>query len=219
MSAPNSIRDVEVGDRVRIVSGDLPEALYSEVASVRRVAWDIETNGLNPLDAQIGTCQLSAPEVGAIVVVDLAGKRPVNLSRLLSDHDVEKVFHHAPFDVSFMTHWWGVSAQKVFCTKIAAKLLNPHGPAREHSLEHLMQAYFKLQLDKSVRMTDWLAEHLSSRQIDYAVMDVLKLLDLHELQLSQLETQRLMGLYERCCAFLPSHVELRLHGVSDPFKY
>lgn len=219
MPASNSIRSVTMADGVQVLTGDISSEIYRDIVSAGRLAWDIETNGLDPQAAQIGTCQLSAPTVGTIVVTGLAGEVPANLRRLLMDERVLKVFHHAPFDLSFMTAAWDVKAERVACTKIAAKLLAPNAQKGEYSLKYLMAKSFGLELDKSVRFTDWLAEDLTQRQVEYAVMDVVKLLDLYDILRERLEGRRLLALYERCCAFLPAHVELRLHGVADPFKY
>jgi ribonuclease D len=204
---------------VQILTGDITPEIYGKMEAAGRIAWDIETNGLDPKAAHIGTCQLFAPEVGAFVVTGLANETPPNLSRLLANVGVLKVFHHAPFDLSFMTASWSTRAQNVACTKIAAKLLNPSAQAEDYSLKYLMMANFGLALDKSVRFTDWLSRDLTRRQVEYAIMDVVKLLELYDLLRGELEDQQLLGLYERCCAFLSTHVEARLHGVADPFKY
>ncbi|MGH1526501.1 hypothetical protein ACRAWC_21795 [Leifsonia sp. L25] len=71
--------------------------------------WDIETTGLDWRSATIETCQLSF--AGEVFVVQLLGNQhPDNLSRLLAAPKVTKLFHHAPFDVRFMTAHWAVRA-------------------------------------------------------------------------------------------------------------
>ncbi|MFJ2220835.1 ribonuclease D [Streptomyces anulatus] len=206
-------------DDVQVLTGDIPSEIYRGIVAAGRLAWDIETNGLDPKAAQIGTCQLSAPTVGTIIVTGLAGEVPPNMRRLLMNKRVLKVFHHAPFDLSFMAAAWNVRAERVACTKIASKLLTPGAARGEHSLKHLMAKNFELELDKSVRFTDWLADDLTQQQVEYAVMDVVKLLDLYDILRDRLDSRGLLDLYERCCAFLSAHVELRLHGVADPFQY
>ncbi|WP_406140437.1 ribonuclease D [Streptomyces sp. NBC_01089] len=208
-----------MADDVQVLTGDISSEIYRAIVAAGRLAWDIETNGLDPQAARIGTCQLSAPTVRTVVVTGLAGEVPPNLRRLLADERVLKVFHHAPFDLSFMAAAWNVTAERVACTKIAAKLLAPRAAKGEYSLKHLMAKSFGLELDKSVRFTDWLADDLTQQQVEYAVMDVVKLLDLYDILRGRLDSRGLLDLYDRCCAFLPAHVELRLHGVADPFKY
>lgn len=204
---------------VTIVHHDITHDVYNQITAGGKVAWDIETNGLDPLQAQIGTCQLHSPTVGTYVITGVAGGQPRVLSDLLKNPRVLKVFHHAPFDLSFMAHAWEAMAQNVACTKIGAKLLDPHAPQEQFSLKYLMLQHFGIDLDKQTRFTDWVSGSLTDRQIDYAVSDVVRLLDLYELLRSRLESRGLDSLYGRCCEFLPTHVALRLHGRPDPFKY
>ncbi|MDT3396338.1 hypothetical protein RKE29_06735 [Streptomyces sp. B1866] len=219
MRAQESTREARSPGQVEIFSRDLPPEVYGMLAASGRVAWDIETNGLEPQDAQIGTCQLHSPGVGAFIITGLAGEEPPMLTRLLSNERVQKVFHHAPFDLSFMAHAWKAEPRNVACTKIAAKLLAPSAPAEEHSLKYLMQHHFNVRLNKRLRFTDWMSDTLSPHQIEYAVGDVMKLLDLYDLLKSAMDAEGLIDLYEKCLHFLPTHVTLRLHGCPDPFKY
>ncbi|MFD8512890.1 ribonuclease D [Streptomyces antimycoticus] len=198
---------------------DLSLDVYRRLTESGRVAWDIETNGLEPTEAMIGTCQLHSPEVGTFVVTGVASRVPSLLARLLADVRVVKVFHHAPFDLSFMAHAWDVEPQNVACTKIAAKILSPGELAEKYSLKYLMARHFGLVLDKRVRFTDWMADSLSQEQLEYAVGDVIRLLDLYDLLTGKLQERGLEDLYAECRKFLPAHVRLRLLGCADPFKY
>ena len=219
MQAQRSTREIEDFGRVRVFSGDIDTETYIDLATSERIAWDIETNGLEPQIAQIGTCQLYSPSVGAVLVTDVLGRKPPLLSHLLADAGALKVFHHAPFDLSFMVHKWGVRPNNVGCTKVAVKILHPHAPSSEFSLAYLMRRHFNLELDKNMRFTDWINGSLTESQMHYAVGDVIKLLDLYDLLTAQLERCGLDRLYEQCRAFLPTHTALRLHGCPDPFHY
>ncbi|MGM9466383.1 ribonuclease D [Streptomyces murinus] len=218
MPAQKSIHESRIG-RVEVFRQDLPRRLYAQIVDGGRVAWDIETNGLDPQYSQIGTCQIFAPGVGAFVVTNIAGGVPSVLARLLTDKRVLKVFHHAPFDLFFMASAWGVEPCNVACTKIAAKLISPSSPAENFSLKYLMAHHFGFRMDKSVRFTDWLSESLSESQLEYAAGDVVRLLDLYDLLREEINRMELSELYDRCIAFLPSHVKLLLRGCPDPFKY
>jgi hypothetical protein len=60
---------------VRVLSGDLTDDLAGELVLARRVAWDIETTGLDWRTERIGTCQLFAETVG-VVVLSVGEERP-----------------------------------------------------------------------------------------------------------------------------------------------
>jgi ribonuclease D len=202
-----------------VIRGDLPGELAGAFASCSLVAWDVETSGLDWRRDKLGTCQLFAPGVG-VVVVGLAGEVPGRLAALLADPAVEKVFHHAPFDLRFMVHAWHVRPASVRCTKVASKLLNPEAPNPEHSLQSLLLHYLGRRIDKgAVRTSDWTSEVLTGAQVEYAAGDVIHLPALLGALQSRLGGAGLSELYDECCAFLPTRVRLELGGYPDVFAY
>ena len=139
---------------------------------------------------------------------------PSGCMALLGNPGVEKVFHHAPFDLRFMVHAWGSRPATVRCTKVASKLLEPRGPNDAHSLQQLVFRYLGVSLTKGeVRTSDWSAPRLSAAQLEYAAGDVLYLLELLDALQKQLEGAGLAELYDACCAFLPARVILDLGGL------
>jgi ribonuclease D len=196
------------------IDGEVADALHA----VPRVAWDIETSGLDWREDRIGTCQLHAPEVGTLIV-QINGKRPPRLAGLLADPGVLKVFHHAPFDLRFMTWQWKSSAESVACTKIASKLLEPHVPNDWHTLQALLDRYLGVHISKIERISDWLADDLSEAQLSYAAADVIHLLPLLDRLEKELANVGISDLYARCIEFLPARVRLEVGGYPDVFAY
>lgn len=205
--------------RVRVEQGDLPADLATAFEQASRIAWDVETTGLDWRHERLATCQLFAEGIG-VVVVKIAGKHPERLAALLEDTTVEKVFHHAPFDLRFMVHGWDVQPTSIRCTKVASKLLAPGAPNGTHSLQHLVARNFGVHLPKGlVRTSDWAAATLTPAQLEYAAGDVLYLLPLLDALRADLEQAQLARLYDDCCAFLPARVFLELGGYPDVFAY
>jgi ribonuclease D len=122
---------------VRVEQDDLPADLATAFGEVDRIAWDVETTGLDWRRERLATCQLFAEGIG-VVVVRTADGCPERLAALLEDPAVEKVFHHAPFDLRFMVHAWNVRPTSIRCTKVASKLLTPDAPNESHSLQQLV---------------------------------------------------------------------------------
>lgn len=204
---------------VRVFSGDLPGNLADTFALSRRIAWDIETTGLDWRRERIGTCQLFSETVGA-VVVSVGEDRPAALARLIENSTVEKVFHHAPFDLRFMVSAWRVSPAAVRCTKVASKILDPAAPNETHSLQHLAGRYLGVSLPKgAVRVSDWSAPELTDEQVRYAAGDVVHLPRLLGAMEAALRASGRGKLYDSCCAFLPARVTLELGGYPDVFAY
>ena len=204
---------------VHVIRGDLGHELAAAFAACPRVAWDVETSGLDWHHDQLGTCQLFAQDVGVAVVMLDAGK-PARLMTLLENPAVEKVFHHAPFDLRFMVHAWGIRPAAIRCTKVASKLLKPHAPNDAHSLQQLVFRYLDISLAKGeVRTSDWSARRLTAAQLEYAAGDVLHLLALLDALERELAGAGLAELYDACCAFLPARVTLELGAYPDVFAY
>jgi|HubBroStandDraft_6_1064221.scaffolds.fasta_scaffold73482_5 ribonuclease D len=203
-----------------IARGDLPVTLLDAYRRSVLVAWDIETSGLDWRQAQIGTCQLFAPGIGAAVISLTSGARPTGLVSLLEDPRVSKVFHHAPFDLRFMMHAWGVKPASIRCTKVASKLVEPAVPNDVHSLQSLVARYLGVNLQKGeIRTSDWTADSLSPEQVQYAAADVLYLPALLASLNARLAALGLGWLYDRCCEFLPARAVLELGDYPDVFAY
>jgi ribonuclease D len=204
---------------VRVLGGDLPGSIADDFALSRRIAWDIETTGLDWRRDRIGTCQLFSEAVGAVVVT-VSEHRPSALARLIEDSAVEKVFHHAPFDLRFMVSAWDVSPVAIRDTKVASKILDPAAPNETHSLQQLVSRYLGVSLPKgAVRVSDWSAPELTDEQIRYAASDVLHLLRLLDAMETVLRASGRAELYDSCCAFLPARVTLELGDFPDVFAY
>jgi ribonuclease D len=198
--------------------GDLSPEMADAYGEAPRVAWDVETTGLDWRRDRLGTCQLFAEGVG-VAIVSMDGRTPRRLVALLEKPDVEKVFHHAPFDLRFMVRAWSVRPTAIRCTKVASKLLEPEAPNEAHSLQQLVGRHLGVTLAKgTVRTSDWSSADLTPEQLEYAAGDVLYLPLLDALQ-GSLEAKGLTKLYDGCCAFLPARAALEVGGYPDVFAY
>jgi ribonuclease D len=205
-------------DTCELLRYALNEALASEFGSVGRIAWDIETSGLDPRTDRIGTAQLHAPEVGT-VIVQIGAAVPQRLCRLLADPTVCKVFHHAMFDLRFMVKQWDARLARIACTKIASKLLAPQLANNCHSLQSLLASHLGVEISKDQRLTDWLAPELTPAQLAYASRDVTYLIPLLSELEQRLDEAALVGVYQACVEFLPTRVRLELGDWPDVFAY
>lgn len=203
---------------VHVYEHDLPPHVLQDFRAARSVAWDIETSGLDWREDRIGTCQLHAPggEPGIVARLD---EKPPNLSALLTDPGVKKVFHHAMFDLRFMAHHWDVEPRNVACTKVAAKLLHVEKKDASSSLKALLDRYLGMTVEKGYAVSDWFAESLTEEQKTYAVEDVVYLHDLLRALEKGLERVGRLDLARACFEHLPARVQLEVSGFGDPFVY
>jgi ribonuclease D len=203
---------------IPFVEGDIPKAVVNAVRQQKVAALDIETSGLDWRSEQIGLCQLWVEKQGLSIVKVKKSKVPANLVALIADSSIQKIFHHAMFDLRFISYHWRVTPANIACTKIASKLLDP-GQVQGHTLASLLSRHLGVVIDKSKRKSDWLSWGLSEEQLTYAGNDVLHLPKLLEVLLKELEAKGLADLAKRCFAHIPTQVELELRGYKDIYGY
>ncbi|KPQ18261.1 MAG: ribonuclease D [Rhodobacteraceae bacterium HLUCCO18] len=186
---------------------DLPDDL--DLGDV--VAIDCETMGLNPHRDRLCVVQLSAGDGNAhLVKIERGQQEAPNLSRLLTDPNVLKLFHFGRFDIAVLDHTFGALAAPVYCTKIASKLIRTY--TDRHGLKYLLQELLEVDISKQQQSSDWGAPSLSEAQLAYAASDVLYLHRLRDALNTRLEREGRMDLAQACFDFLPTRARLDIAG-------
>lgn len=187
--------------------GDLPAGL--DLGPM--VAVDSETMGLNPHRDRLCVVQLSSGDGNAhLVQIDPVTYAAPNLTRLLADPKVLKIFHFARFDLAAFQHWLKVETSPVYCTKVASRLTRTF--TDRHGLKDLARDLLGVDLSKQQQSSDWGADTLSEAQIDYAASDVLYLHALKAKLDDMLAREGRTALAEACFRFLPARAALDLAG-------
>ena len=200
---------------VELHRGDLPPGRKFGNA----VAIDTETLGLNPYRDRLCLTQLSRGDGNAELVQIGRHYNAPELTRLLSNESVLKIFHFARFDMAVLKHAFGVMARPVYCTKIASRLARTF--TDRHGLKDLAKELLNIEISKQQQSSDWGADQLTQEQLNYAASDVLHLHALREKLEAMLVREGRQNLARACFAFLPTRVELDLRGWSeiDPFAH
>ena len=192
---------------ITLHQGDLPGGL--DLGPV--VAIDTETMGLNPHRDRLCLVQLSSGDGDAHLVQIARGRNKApNLTRLLRDRKVLKLFHFGRFDIAALAHAFGAVARPVWCTKIASKLARTS--TDRHGLRNLTQELIGVDISKQQQTSDWGAENLSEAQLEYAASDVLYLHRLKAELEQRLAREGRANLAEACFRFLPDRAMLDLEG-------
>lgn len=194
---------------IRLHRGDLPDlSRYAEA-----VAIDTETMGLNPDRDRLCLVQLSPGDGSAdLVQIPLRSVAAPNLTRLLGDERVLKIFHFARFDLAMLYQTFGVMPQPVYCTKIASRIARTYSD--RHGLKDLVREVLGHDLSKQQQSSDWGAAELSEAQIAYAAADVIYLHALRERLDAMLAREDRHALAAACFRFLPERARLDLAGFA-----
>jgi ribonuclease D len=187
--------------------GDLPSGLvFGDI-----VALDTETMGLDPNRDRLCLVQLSRGDGDAHLVHFEPGRfEAPNLTRLLADPSVVKLFHYGRFDIAMLYKHFGVLAEPVWCTKIASKLTRTY--TDRHGLRDLCRELLGIEISKHQQSSDWGAPHLTEDQLAYAASDVLHLHRLKEVLGGLIDREGRRDLAEACFRFLPVRARLDLIG-------
>jgi ribonuclease D len=192
---------------IRLHRGDLDRPIPK--GSV--VAIDTETLGLIPHRDRLCVVQLSLGDGTADVIQIAPGQRKApNLTAMLKDRSILKLFHFGRFDLAVLRHTFGVMPAPVYCTKIASRLTRTY--TDRHGLKDITRELLGVDLSKQQQSSDWAAETLTEAQLAYAASDVLHLHALKAKLDVMLARENRAELAEACFRFLPARAQLDLDG-------
>jgi ribonuclease D len=195
---------------IHLHKGDLPAGLVFGSS----VAIDSETMGLSLVRDGLCLVQLSAGDGSAhIVQLDRETYHAPHLKSLLTDPNVEKIFHFARFDVAMFQRSLGVDTTPIYCTKIASRLVRTYTDG--HGLKALLKEMLGIDISKHQQSSDWGAAELSDAQLSYAASDVLHLHALREALNLMLEREGRSAIARACFDFLPSRARLDVMGWAE----
>ena len=195
---------------IKLYKGDLPAGLDFGAS----VAVDTETLGLLPRRDKLCVVQLSSGDGNAhIVQLDRSSYQAPNLTALLTDPAVTKIFHFARFDVAVLKHYLGIDTAPLYCTKIASRLTRTY--TDRHGLKDLIRELLGIDLNKQQQSSDWGAHVLSDAQKQYAAQDVIYLHELKSRLDHMLERESRLDLARACFDFVPTRAALDLAGWTE----
>lgn len=207
-------------DMVKQVIADIPEDWYHDIIFKNRlIGMDIETSGLDRIRDRIACVQIYVPTRGTLILRTI-NEYPSKLIAILEHRQVTKIFHHAPFDLSFLMRDYNVATCNISCTKVAAKILDPHKTLyKSHSLWYLLKEHFGIEKDRELTVSDWFSQELTPAQIEYAATDVKHLIDLLYVLEVQLLQRGKLRLAREAYKHIPTYVQLEALGYKDVYGY
>jgi ribonuclease D len=167
--------------------GVLAQALSKEGT----IAVDTESNSLYAYKEQVCLIQFSTPHqdflVDPLALDDMSPLGPV-----FANPNIEKVFHAAEYDLLCLKRDFDFQCSNLFDTMIAARTLG----REEVGLGALLEAEFKVRLDKRFQRADWGERPLPRELLAYARMDTHYLVALRDRLRGELEKRGLLALAE-----------------------
>jgi ribonuclease D len=178
-----------------IESAQALEHLCDELSQQEFIAVDTEFARETTYYPHLGLVQLASN--GRIACVDpLAFDARPQLTALMQNRSVTKIFHACLQDLEVLELTLGVLPCPLFDTQLAHALMN-----EDHQISYarLVTAELDIHLPKTETRTNWLKRPLSPAQLEYAADDVRYLLDIQRKQQAELqEVDRDAWLQDEC---------------------
>ncbi len=196
-------------NNIQLHKNDLPDDLNLG----NRIAVDGEFMGLNVRRDPLCLIQISSGNSDAhIVQFDRKNYKAPNLSKILSDEKIAKIFHYSRADLAHIKYYLKTETKNILDTKIASKLARSYSD--NHSLKVLIKEFLNIDISKQFQSSDFGGE-LTPAQIKYCANDVIYLHKIHQELENILERENRMELYKNCLKFLKTRVELDLALFKD----
>ena len=194
---------------IKLHKNDLPNDL--NLGNV--IAVDGEFMGLDVVRDPLCLIQISSGNSDAhIVQFDRKNYNAPNLSNILNNESVTKIFHYGRADLAHIKHYLKTETNNIFDTKIASKLARSYSD--NHSLKTLIKEFINIDISKQFQSSDFGGE-LTPAQLKYCANDVIYLHQIHNELIKILERENRIKLYKDCLKFLKTRVDLDLALFKD----
>jgi ribonuclease D len=194
---------------IKLHKNDLPEDL--DLGNI--IAVDGEFMGLNVKRDPLCLIQVSSGNSDAhIIQLDRKNYKAPNLSKMLEDKKITKIFHYGRADMAHIKHYLKITTENVLDTKIASKLARSYSDS--HSLKVLIKEFINIDISKQFQSSDF-GGKLTEAQLKYCANDVIYLHRIHEELNKILVRENRIHLYNDCLKFLKTRVDLDLASFND----
>ena len=194
---------------IKLHKNDLPDDL--QLGNL--IAIDGEFMGLNVKRDPLCLIQISSGNNDAhIIKLDRERYEAPNLTKILTDQSVTKIFHYGRADLAHIKYYLKATTTNILDTKIASKLARSYSD--NHSLKTLIKEFKNIDISKQFQNSDFGGE-LNDKQLQYCANDVIYLHEIHERLKEILVRENRYELYKKCLNFLTTRVDLDLASFNE----
>jgi ribonuclease D len=176
------MKPVKLPDAVYVNTTQHLRQLAAQWAKQPMLAVDTESNSLYAYREQVCLIQISTAEADYIID-PLAIDDLQPLAPLMSDPQIEKIFHAAEYDLMCLKRDFNFTFRNIFDTMVAARICGQ----KTIGLGNLLLKYMGIELDKSHQRDDWGKRPLPADSLRYAQTDTHYLIQLRGQLKSELE--------------------------------
>ena len=187
---------------IKLHKNDLPD----EIKFSDKIAIDCEFTGLNIQRDRLCLVQISSGQNDAhIIQLDKDNYNAPNLTNILNNERINKLFHFARADLLFIKKYLRVDVKNINCTKIMSKIARSYSD--KHGLKDLIKEFIGIDVSKQLQTSDFGGD-LTDKQLKYCAQDVIYLHKIYNHLKKILEREKRINLYESTIKFINTRVEL-----------
>ena len=196
---------------IKVWQGDIPAEIRLD--DKKSLAVDSEFSGLNINRDKLYLVQISTGKEDAhIIQLNRETYDAPNLKKILSNKNIEKIFHYARSDMAFIKKYLNVNVENVNCTRTMSRLARSYSD--QHSLKSLIKEFLGIEISKQQQSSDF-GGKLTDKQLTYAAKDVIYL---HKISASLKEIlvrENRYELYTKAIKYLQTRVDLDLASFTE----
>ena len=196
---------------IKLHKHDLPDEI--DLSKSDKIAIDCEFMGLNVARDKLCLVQISSGNQDAhIIQLNRENYKAPNLVKLLNNNSINKIFHFARADLSFIKKYLKVEMDNINDTKIASKLARSYSD--KHGLKDLIKEFVGIDISKQLQSSDF-GGNLSEKQLLYCAHDVVHLHKIYNQLENILIREKRFQLYKDTVRFIKTRVDLDLASFKD----
>tara|TARA_Y100000590_G_scaffold431186_1_gene545678 strand:- start:464 stop:1081 length:618 start_codon:yes stop_codon:yes gene_type:complete len=196
---------------IKLHKNDLPDEI--KLDDKKSLAIDSEFSGLNINRDKLYLVQISTGNNDAhIIQLNRDNYDAPNLKKLLSNKDIEKIFHFARADMVFIKKYLNINVVNVNCTKIMSKIARSYSD--RHGLKDLVKEFLGIELSKQLQSTDF-GGSLNEKQLKYCASDVIYLHKIYFNLKQILVRENRYEIYKKAINYIQTRVDLDLASFTE----
>ena len=196
---------------IKLHKNDLPDEI--DLSKSDKIAIDCEFMGLNVARDKLCLVQISSGNQDAhIIQLNRDSYKAPNLVKLLNNNKINKIFHFARADLSFIKKYLKIEMDNINDTKIASKLARSYSD--KHGLKDLIKEFVGIDVSKQLQSSDFGGD-LTEKQLLYCAHDVVHLHKIYKQLENILIREKRYELYKDTVKFIKTRVNLDLASFKD----
>ena len=196
---------------IKLHKNDLPDEI--DLSKSDKIAIDCEFMGLNVARDKLCLVQISSGnQDDHIIQLNRDNYKAPNLVKLLNNNKINKIFHFARADLSFIKKYLKIELDNINDTKIASKLARSYSD--KHGLKDLIKEFVGIDVSKQLQSSDF-GGNLTEKQLLYCAHDVVHLHKIYKQLENILIREKRFDLYKDTVKFINTRVNLDLASFKD----